>query len=244
MQETRKTKDMVISIICITLSILSIVFYFLPAFSIRHSVDGGVYTTQYYSGFDITRSLFTNTTVLGSQFQNMLEIRDLFTYQTFLSGIMLPLGIIASVATAVFTTLAWLKDEKFKQFAFLTSICDMFFVTVSLIATWLIVMSIHSGVEIGNLYNNKISSMGIAAFAGLILAFVIAIVACAYYYFLDGIDVDEDDDEEEVAETDEDEEKEPQNTEDEEKPDILTEELDSSKNLAYMMESGEDIELK
>ena len=239
MQETRKTKDMVISIICITLSILAIVFYFLPAFSIRHSVDGGVYTTEYYSGWDMTRSLFTNTAVLGSQTQNLLDIRDLFTYQMFLSGILLPLGILASVATAVFTTLSWLKDEKFKQFAFLTSICDMFFITVSLISTWLMVMGIHGGVEIGNLYNNKLASMGMASFAGLILAFVIAIVACAYYYFLDGIDVDEDDEEEEEElEEDEDEE---------EDGEVLTEESSDLKptgNLAMMMESGEDIDIK
>ena len=235
---------MIISIICIVLSILCIVFYFLPAFSIRHSVDGAVYTTQYYSGFDITRSLFTNTSVLGTPFQNMLEIRNMFTYQTFLAGVMLPLGILASIATAVFTTLSWLKDEKFKQFAFLTSICDMFFVIVSLISTWLIAMNIHSGIEIGNLYNNKICSMGIASFAGLILAFVIAIVACAYYYFLDEDDEEYDEEEEEEYEEDEDEDEEYEDDEeDEDEEDDLPEYTKKGKKLAVLMETSEDTDL-
>lgn len=225
-----KTKDMIISIICIVLSILCIVFYFLPAFSIKHSVDGAIFLTQNFSGFDMTRSLFTNSYILGSPFQNMLDIRNMFTYQTFLAGVMLSLGILASIGTAVFTTLSWLKDEKFKQFAFLTSICDMFFVIVSLISTWLIAMNIHSGMEIGNLYNNKVCSMGVAAFAGLILAFVIAIVACAYYYFLD------DEDEEEEYEEDEDEDEEYDEYEEEEDD----EEEEDLKKLAVMMESAKD----
>ncbi|MBQ9791338.1 MAG: hypothetical protein IJW28_02005 [Clostridia bacterium] len=232
----RKTKDMIISIICIVLSILCIVFYFLPAFSIKHSVDGAVYLTQNFSGFDMTSSLFADTYILGTPFQNMIDIRNMFTYQTFLAGVMLPLGVLASIATAVFTTLSWLKDEKFKQFAFLTSICDMFFVIVSLISTWLIAMNIHSGVEIGNLYNNKVCSMGVAAFVGLILAFVIAIVACAYYYFLD------EDDEEEYEE-DEDEEYDDEYDEEDETED-LTEYDKKGKKLAVMMESSKDQDIK
>lgn len=235
----RKTKDMIISIICIVLSILCIVFYFLPAFSIKHSVDGAVYLTQNFSGFDMTSSLFADTYVLGTPFQNMIDIRNMFTYQTFLAGVMLPLGVLASIATAVFTTLSWLKDEKFKQFAFLTSICDMFFVIVSLISTWLIAMNIHSGVEIGNLYNNKVCSMGVAAFVGLILAFVIAIVACAYYYFLDEDDEEEyEEDEDEEYDDEYDEEDEEDETED------LTEYDKKGKKLAVMMESSKDQDIK
>ena len=184
----------------------------------------------------MTSSLFADTYILGTPFQNMIDIRNMFTYQTFLAGVMLPLGVLASIATAVFTTLSWLKDEKFKQFAFLTSICDMFFVIVSLISTWLIAMNIHSGVEIGNLYNNKVCSMGVAAFVGLILAFVIAIVACAYYYFLD------EDDEEEYEE-DEDEEYDDEYDEEDETED-LTEYDKKGKKLAVMMESSKDQDIK
>ena len=241
----KKTKDMIISIICIVLSILCIVFYFLPAFSIKHSVDGAIYLTQNFSGFDMTRSIFTNSYTLGSHFQNMIDIRNMFTYQTFLAGILLPLGILASMGTATFTTLSWLKDEKFKQFAFLTSICDMFFVIVSLISTWLIAMNIHSGIEIGNLYNNKVCSMGVAAFAGLILAFVIAIVACAYYYFLDEdeeLEYEEDEDEDEDEDYDEDDEE--YEDEDEDDEDDLPTYSKKGKKLAVMMEADKDQDIE
>ena len=84
-------------------------------------------------------------------------------------------------------------------------------------------MNIHSGVEIGNLYNNKVCSMGVAAFVGLILAFVIAIVACAYYYFLDEEDEEEyEEDEDEDEDYDEDDEDEEYDDEEDEEDDLPT----------------------
>ena len=89
----------------------------------------------------------------------------------------------------------------------------MVFQTITLITTWFIAMVSKDGNNYDFFHNNIKGGMSYASFVSLILVFVIAIIACAYNYFLDNFDdederprkrrvkyieADEDDEEEEV----------------------------------------------
>lgn len=198
-----KTKDMVICVFCTLLAILSIVFYFLPAFNVKHRVGPQAdYEQCNYSAWEMTKAVFTDTKVIGSNMEGLLHIKDTYAFAVIVSGILMPLGIICTIATTVFAYFSWLKNEKFKQYCFLFSLCGMMFTTVTLICTWFIAIQLRDGNNVDFFNYNLKGSISYASFISLILAFVVAIIACAYNYFLDNFDEDdeeyddEDDDEE------------------------------------------------
>ena len=204
-----KIKDMIIAVICTLLVVLAIIFYFLPAFSVQHSpslsFDQGETVT--YSAWQMTQALFTKTKDWGSDIIGLMYIKDVYGMAVALSGILMPLGIICSVVTAVFAYLSWFKGEQFKKFCFLFSLCGMVFNTITLISTWFIAIQLRNGNAYLDYFSNNIKgSIAYASFVSLILAFVIAIVACAYNYFLDNFDDEDDEDEDEDDEDDEEEE--------------------------------------
>ena len=114
-----KTKDMVIAILCTLLAILCIVFYFLPAFDVKHKADPSAdFEVVAFSGWDMTKAIFTETIILGTPMEKLLAIKDAYGFAIILSGILLPLSIICNIATAVFTYLSWLKSEDYKKYCF------------------------------------------------------------------------------------------------------------------------------
>jgi len=205
MQEKKlKIKDMIIAIFCTILAILCIVFYFMPAFNIKHSTSPMMeYDVVNYSGWEITRATFASAKVIGFNWSGLTYIKEVYGFAVILAGVLMPLSIICSISTAVFAYLSWLKKETFKKFCFLFSLIGMLFQTISLVLIWFIAIMSKDGNHY-NFFNNNIKGgMSYGSFVSLILVFVIAIVACAYNYFLDNFDDedeedDEDDDEEEV----------------------------------------------
>ena len=109
----------------------------------------------------------------------------------------MPLGLISVVATTVFAYLSWLKSDELKKFCFLFGLCSMAFTTSTLIANWFLTIQIRNGNNFNFFYFNLEGNMAYASFVSLILTFVIAIIACAYNYFLDNFDDEEEEDEEE-----------------------------------------------
>ena len=199
-----KTKDMIIAVICTLLAILSIVFYFLPAFTVEHSASLNFEVSEKlsYSVWDMTKAVFTSTKDWGSSLIGLLYIKDVYGVAVLTSGLLMPIGIIFIITTAVFAYLSWFKGEKFKKFCFLFSLCGMVFTTITLISTWYLAIQLSTNAS-GRLdyfaYNIK-GAIAYASFVSLIIAFVVAIVACAYYYFLDNFDDDEDDEEDDEEE--------------------------------------------
>lgn len=202
-----KTKDMIIAVICTLLAVLSIVFYFLPAFSVEHSVNLNFDNSEklFYSAWDMTKAVFTNTKDFESSIIGLLYIKDVYGMAVMLAGILMPLGIAFTIATTVFAYLSWFMGERWKKYCFLCSLCAMIFTTITLIATWYIAIQLRSN-GTGELdyfaYNIK-GSIAYGSFVSLIIAFVVAIVACAYNYFLDNFDEEEYDDEDEEEEVEE-----------------------------------------
>lgn len=193
-----KTKDMLIAVFCTILAILSIVFYFLPAFNVKHRYGPQEeYDQINYSAWEMTKAVFTDTKVIGSNMEGLLYIKDTYAFAIMLSGILMPLGIICTICTTVFAYISWLKSEKFKQYCFLFSLCGMMFTTVTLICTWFIAIQIRDGNNFDFFKYNLKGSISYASFVSLILSFVVAIIACAYNYFLDNFDDEEDEDEDE-----------------------------------------------
>lgn len=197
-----KTKDMVICVFCTLLAILSIVFYFLPAFSVKHNNGsfGSEYNVNSFSAWEMTKAVFTNTKVLDTNMYYLLGIKDYYAFGIMLSGILMPLGIICHICTTIFAYLSWLKKDKFKQYCFLFSLCGMMFTTVTLVSTWFIALQLKDGNYCDVFGANLKGSISYASFISLILAFVIAIIACAYNYFLDNFDEEEDEWEDEEDE--------------------------------------------
>ena len=199
-----KTKDMIIAVICTLLAILSIVFYFLPAFTVEHSpsLNFEISEKLSYSAWDLTKAVFTSTKDWGSSLIGLLYIKDVYGVAVLTSGLLMPIGIIFIITTAVFAYLSWFKGEKFKKFCFLFSLCGMVFTTITLISTWYLAIQLSTNAS-GRLdyfaYNIK-GAIAYASFVSLIIAFVVAIVACAYYYFLDNFDDEDDEDEEDDEE--------------------------------------------
>lgn len=198
-----KTKDMIIAAICTLLAILLVVFYFLPAFSVEHSYVPSFDDSEVlkYSAWDITRAAFTTTKDMGSNIAGLVFLKDKFGMAIMIAGLLMPIGIAFIIATAVFAYLSWFKGEKFKKFCFLFSLCGMAFTTITLIATWYVAIQLRTGVTSDIMFfkNNIKGSIAYGSFVNLIIAFVVAIVACAYNYFLDNFD--DEDDEEEVEES-------------------------------------------
>ena len=204
-----KTKDMIICVFCTLLAILSIVFYFLPAFNVKHRVGPQAdYEQCNYSAWEMTKAVFTDTKVMGSNMEGLLHIKDYYTFAVLVSGILMPLGVICTICTTIFSYLSWLKNEKFKQYCFLFSLCGMMFTTITLICTWFIAIQLRDGNNVDFFNYNLKGSISYASFISLILAFVVAIIACAYNYFLDNFD-DEDEDYEDDDEEEEEEEVKP-----------------------------------
>lgn len=198
-----KTKDMLIAVFCTLLAVLCIVFYFLPAFSVKHRVGPQEdYQVVLYSAWNMTKAAFSRSKVFGSNIEGLMYIKDTYGFPIMLTGILMPLGLICTIITAVMSYLSWLKSEKFKQFCFFASLVGMMFSTISLIATWYIAINIKDGKNFDFFNFNLKGSMAYGAFVSLILSFVVAIIACAYNYFLDNFD-DEDEDEEEDEEEEE-----------------------------------------
>ena len=210
MQDNKfKFKDMIIAIFCTILAILCIVFYFLPAFNVKHTASPmEEYEMINYSGWEITRATFSTTKVVGFNWDGLMYIKDAFGFPLIMAGVLMPLSIICSIVTAVFAYLSWLKNDNFKKFCFMFSLCGMIFQTITLIVVWYIALQIRSGnaTEIlNNVYDaNMKGGMSYGSFVSLILAFVIAIIACAYNYFLENFD-DEDDEEDEEDDDEEEE---------------------------------------
>lgn len=207
-----KIKDMIIAVICTLLAVLAIVFYFLPAFSVEHSGSFNFEVSEKfnYSAWDMTQAVFTNVKDLGSDMYRLIYIKELYGMPLMLSGLLMPIGLLFTVATAVFAYLSWFKGEKFKKFCFLCGLCSMVFTTITLISTWYLAIQLQNdttGALIEVFYANIKGSISYGSFVSLIIAFVVAIVACAYYYFLDNFDEDEEDEEDE-EDDDEDEEEE------------------------------------
>lgn len=208
MQEKKlKIKDMIIAIFCTILAILCIVFYFLPAFNVKHT-SGPLsdYEMVNYSGWEITRATFTQNKVIGFNWDGLMYIKDVYGFALITAGILMPLSILCTILTTVFAYLSWLKSESMKKFCFMFSLCGMIFQTITLILIWYMAIQIRSGNATDVLINvfkaTMKGGMSYASFVSLILAFVVAIVACAYNYFLENFDdeedVEEEDDEEEV----------------------------------------------
>ena len=195
-----KTKDMIIAVICTILAVLSIVFYFLPAFSVEHSASLNFETSEklYYSAWDMTRAVFASSKDFGSSIIGLLYIKDVYSMAVVISGIVMPIGIACIIATTVFAYLSWFKGEKFKKLCFLFGLCGMMFTTITLISTWYIAIQLRSGNGlIDYFYYNIKGSIAYGSFVSLIISFVVAIVACAYNYFLDNFDEEEVEEEEE-----------------------------------------------
>ena len=196
-----KTKDMIIAILCTLLAILCIVFYFLPAFDVKHKSDPSAdYEVVTFSGWDMTKAVFSDTVIIGTKVEKILAIKDSYGFAIILSGLLMPLSIICTIVTAVFTYLSWLKNEDFKKYCFLFSLVGMVFGTLTLISTWFIAIQIRNGNNFQVFGANLKGSISYASFVSLILSFVVAIIACAYNYFLDNFDEEEeeeDDDDEE-----------------------------------------------
>lgn len=195
-----KTKDMIIAVICTILAVLSIVFYFLPAFSVEHSASLNFETSEklYYSAWDMTRAVFASSKDFGSSIIGLLYIKDVYSMAVVISGIVMPIGIACIIATTVFAYLSWFKGEKFKKLCFLFGLCGMMFTTITLISTWYIAIQLRSGNGlIDYFYYNIKGSIAYGSFVSLIISFVVAIVACAYNYFLDNFDEEEEEVEEE-----------------------------------------------
>lgn len=208
-----KIKDMIIAVICTLLAVLGIVFYFLPAFSVEHSASLSFEISEKlnYSAWDITQAAFTSTKDWGSHLIGLICIKDVYGMAVMISGILMPIGLVFIVATAVFAYLSWFKGESFKKFCFLCSLCGMVFVTITLISTWFIAIQLRSNTDVlidYFSYNIK-SSISYGAFVSLIIAFVVAIVACAYNYFLDNFDEEDWEDDDDEDEDDDEEEEEP-----------------------------------
>ena len=206
-----KTKDMIIAVICTLLTILCIVFYFLPALGVEHSANLGLADSKVesYSAWQITQALFTKSKYMNSDIIGLMYIKDVFGMAVAISGILLPLGIICGIVTTVFAYLSWFKGEQFKKYCFLFSLCGMVFTTITLISTWFIAIQLRNGeVYIEYFSANIKGTIAYGSFVSLILSFVIAIVACAYNYFLDNFDDEDDEDEDEEDEDDEDDEEE------------------------------------
>ena len=206
-----KTKDMIIAVFCTLLAILCIVFYFLPAFSVQHSpslnFDNG--RTESYSAWQMTEALFTTRKDWGSDIIGLMYIKDVYGMAVAISGILMPLGILCAIITTVFAYLSWFKGEQFKKYCFLFSLLGMVFNTITLISTWFIAIQLRNGTVYLDYFSNNIKgSIAYASFVSLILAFVIAIVACAYNYFLDNFDDEDDEDEEDEDDEDEDDDEE------------------------------------
>lgn len=196
-----KTKDMIIAILCTLLAILCIVFYFLPAFDVKHKADPSAdFEVVAFSGWDMTKSIFTETVILGTSMEKLLAIKESYGFAIILSGILLPLSIICTIATAVFTYLSWLKSEDFKKYCFLFSLVGMVFGTLTLISTWFIAIQIRSGNNFQVFGANLKGSISYGSFVSLILTFVVAIIACAYNYFLDNFDDEEEEDDDDDEE--------------------------------------------
>ena len=193
-----KTKDMVITIFCTLLTILCIVFYFLPAFNIKHSPSPMMEFEEInYSAWEMTVAAFSKSKVMGPNWEGLMYIKDVYGFAIILSGVLMPLGILCALLTTVFSYLSWLNGEQFKKFCFLFSLCGMIFQTITLISTWFVAMVTKDGNNYNFFHNNIKGGMSYAAFVSLILAFVIAIIACAYNYFLENFDDEDEEDEEE-----------------------------------------------
>ena len=196
---------MIIAVICTILAVLSIVFYFLPAFSVEHSASLNFETSEklYYSAWDMTRAVFASSKDFGSSIIGLLYIKDVYSMAVVISGIVMPIGIACIIATTVFAYLSWFKGEKFKKLCFLFGLCGMMFTTITLISTWYIAIQLRSGNGlIDYFYYNIKGSIAYGSFVSLIISFVVAIVACAYNYFLDNFDEEEVEVEEEEEEVD------------------------------------------
>ncbi|MBQ7351739.1 MAG: hypothetical protein IJW59_02585 [Clostridia bacterium] len=195
-EKNKKTKDMVIAIFCTILAVLCIVFYFLPAFNIKHSTGGlgADAETINYSAWEMTIAVFARMKVLDANWVGLVYIKEVYGLAVMLGGLLTPLTIISAVATAVFAYLSWLKGEQFKKYVFLFGLLCMIFQTIALIAVWFIAIQSREGNNYNFFSHNIKGGMSYGAFVSLILAFVIAIIACAYNYFLDNFD-DEDDEE-------------------------------------------------
>ena len=102
--------------------------------------------------------------------------------------------------------MSWLKSDKFKKYCFLFGLVGMMFATITLIAVWFMALKIKTGeVSFSYLYVNIKGNISYGSFVSLIISFVVAIIACAYNYFIDSDD-DEDEDEEDDDEEEEEEE--------------------------------------
>ena len=123
-----KTKDMMIAVICTLLTILCIVFYFLPAFTVEHSANIGLESSEVesYSAWQMTQALFTKTKDWNSDIIGLMYIKDVFGMAVAISGILLPLGIACAITTTVFAYMSWFKGEKFKKFCFYVTIVGIF----------------------------------------------------------------------------------------------------------------------
>lgn len=199
-EKNSKTKDMVIAIFCTLLVVLAIVAYFLPAFTVKHKANpSSDFEICNYSAWEMTKSVFTDAKVLSSNMIGLQYIKDTYAFPIIAAGLLLPLGIICSAVTTVFAYISWLKDSKFKKFCFLFSLCGMIFTTITLICTWFVAIMIRDGNNFGYFNFNLKGSIAYGSFISLIVAFVVAIIACAYNYFLDNFDeeFDEEDDEDE-----------------------------------------------
>ena len=118
-----KTKDMVIAIFCTLLAILCIVFYFLPAFNVKHSQDLiAVAETINYSAWQMTLAAFSKSKIWGSAWEGLMHIKETYGMVVILAGVLAPLGVICSITTAVFSFFSWLKGIAFKKFCFLWAI--------------------------------------------------------------------------------------------------------------------------
>jgi len=201
-QKTFKVKDMIIAVFCTILAILCIVFYFLPAFNIQDSTSPmSEFQEHLYSGWDMTRAAFSKTKVYGTPWGELTFVKDVFGFAIILGGILMPLSIICVLITTVFAYFSWLKSESLKKFCFLFSLVAMIFQTITLICTWFIALMSKSGTYQECFASNVKGGMSYGSFVSLILVFVVAIIACAYNYFLENFDEeDEEEDEEENSE--------------------------------------------
>lgn len=205
--KTFKTKDMIIAVFCSILAVLAVVFYFLPAFNIQHTASLGIdYETVNFSAFNITQAAFTNTKVLGSDLLTLLELKEAYGMPIFLAGILSPLALLSIFLTTVFAYLSWLKNEDFKKFCFMCGLIGMMFATITLVSVWFMALKIKTGeVSFSYLFVNIKGNISYGSFVSLIISFVVAIIACAYNYFIDGDDEDEAEDDEEDDEEEEEE---------------------------------------
>lgn len=207
-----KIKDMIIAVICTLLAVLGIVFYFLPAFSVEHSASLNFEVSEKlnYSAWDMTQAVFTDVKDWGNPLIGLLYIKDVYGMPIMLSGLLMPIALLFIVATTVFAYLSWFKGEKYKKFCFLCSLCGMVFMTITLISTWYLAIQLRnnaSGVLEYFAYNIK-GSISYGSFVSLIIAFVVAIVACAYNYFLDNFDDEDYEDDEDYDDEDEEDDEE------------------------------------